>query len=112
MRRTVIARCVSKLKPFLKSCGYLIKKEVKFIPISALTGANLKDPVSPADCPWWEKSCAAVSGSHGIYAMRCDCLIQITRDDAQRCVSSNACGDAIRFYLAMRNHVTMQCVSA
>jgi len=26
--------CVSKLKPFLKSCGYLVKKDVKFIPVS------------------------------------------------------------------------------
>jgi len=51
--------CVSKLRPFLKSCGYMIKKEVKFIPISGLSGANLKDEVDPTVCPWWKKSCAA-----------------------------------------------------
>jgi len=44
---------VGKLKPFLKSCGFLVKKEVKFIPISALTGANILKPVDPAQCPWW-----------------------------------------------------------
>ena len=43
----------SKLKPFLKSCGFLVKKEVKFLPISALTGANLLKPVDDATCPWW-----------------------------------------------------------
>lgn len=42
------------LKPFLKGCGYVIKKEVKFIPISGLSGANVKDEVSPAVCPWWK----------------------------------------------------------
>ena len=48
--------CVSKLKPFLKSCGYLVKKEVRFIPISGLTGANVvkEKVVSPEECPWWE----------------------------------------------------------
>ena len=28
--------CVGKLKPYLKQCGYVIKKEVKFIPISGM----------------------------------------------------------------------------
>ncbi len=43
----------SKLKPFLKSCGFLVKKEVKFLPISALTGANLVAAVADSTCPWW-----------------------------------------------------------
>ena len=30
--------CVGKLKPYLKQCGYVIKKEVKFIPISGIRG--------------------------------------------------------------------------
>jgi peptide chain release factor subunit 3 len=51
--------CVSKLRPFLKGCGFKIKKEVKFLPVSALTGANIKDPVDTAICPWWSKSVAA-----------------------------------------------------
>ncbi len=46
--------CVSKLKPFLKSCGYAPKKDVKFIPVSGLTGDNLKAAVAPGTCPWWE----------------------------------------------------------
>lgn len=52
--------CVSKLKPFLKGCGFTIKKEVKFLPISGLNGANVKVQVDPKDCPWWSK-CVAKS---------------------------------------------------
>mmetsp|Transcript_46284 Transcript_46284/g.68256 ORF Transcript_46284/g.68256 Transcript_46284/m.68256 type:complete len:599 (-) Transcript_46284:184-1980(-) len=48
--------CVQKLKPFLKGCGYVIKREVKFIPISGLNGANVKDEVEESVCPWWKKS--------------------------------------------------------
>jgi len=47
--------CVSKLKPFLKGCGFTIKKEVKFLPISGLNGANVKKIVDPKECPWWAK---------------------------------------------------------
>merc|ERR1712224_423175 len=40
---------LTKLKPFLrKKCGYKVKKDVSFLPISGLTGHNLKDRV-PAD---------------------------------------------------------------
>ena len=48
--------CTGKLKPFLKSCGFKIKKEVKFVPISGLTGANVKDEVDPSVCDWWKPS--------------------------------------------------------
>jgi peptide chain release factor subunit 3 len=48
--------CVTKLRPFLKGCGFVIKREVKFIPISGLTGANVKDEVDPSVCSWWKKS--------------------------------------------------------
>ncbi len=51
--------CVNKLRPFLKGCGFKIKKEVKFIPISGLSGANVKDEVSKDVCPWWSQSVAA-----------------------------------------------------
>lgn len=47
--------CVQKLKPFLKSCGFTIRTEVKFIPISGLRGANVKDEVDPKECKWWKK---------------------------------------------------------
>lgn len=46
--------CVNKIRPFLKSCGFTIKKEVKFIPISGLGGANVKDEVSESECSWWK----------------------------------------------------------
>lgn len=50
--------CVSKLKPFLKTCGYMIKREVRFIPISGLKGDNVLDQVKPDVCPWWAKCLA------------------------------------------------------
>lgn len=38
--------CVTKIRPFLRQhCGYAVKKEVKFIPISGLSGANIKEQV-------------------------------------------------------------------
>lgn len=46
--------CVTKIRPFLKSCGYVIKREVKFIPISGLSGANVKTEVDSAECSWWK----------------------------------------------------------
>lgn len=48
--------CVSKIRPFLKSVGFTIKNEVKFIPISGLSGPNVKDEVDPKICPWWKES--------------------------------------------------------
>lgn len=50
--------CVTKIRPFLKGCGFTIKREVKFIPISALSGANIKEEVDASVCPWW-KGCYA-----------------------------------------------------
>lgn len=47
--------CVGKLKPYLKTCGYVIKTEVKFIPISGLSGDNLKNEVSSSSCSWWKE---------------------------------------------------------
>ena len=47
--------CVGKLKPYLKQCGYVIKKDVKFIPISGLSGDNVQKIVSPEKCNWWQK---------------------------------------------------------
>ena len=45
--------CVTKLKPYLKSCGFVIKTEVKFLPISGIQGANILDEVKQEVCPWW-----------------------------------------------------------
>jgi peptide chain release factor subunit 3 len=51
--KTRYDECITKLRPYLKSCGYTIKTEVKFLPISGLSGANVKDEVSKEECPWW-----------------------------------------------------------
>jgi len=45
---------VEKMTPFLKSCGYNMKKEVLFLPISALYGHNIKDVVPKQRCSWYE----------------------------------------------------------
>jgi peptide chain release factor subunit 3 len=44
---------LGKLTPFLKTCGYNLKKDVLFVPISALTGGNIRDPISKEHCSWW-----------------------------------------------------------
>jgi peptide chain release factor subunit 3 len=48
--------CINKLRPFLKGCGFTIKREVTFIPISGLTGANVIKEVEPSECSWWKPS--------------------------------------------------------
>ncbi|KAL7533162.1 hypothetical protein ACHAXR_007602 [Thalassiosira sp. AJA248-18] len=55
-KRERFDECVNKLRPFLKGCGFKIKREVKFMPISGLSGANVKDEVDPKVCDWWAKS--------------------------------------------------------
>lgn len=42
-----------KLVPFIKASGFN-PKDVSFIPISAFTGLNLKDPVPASTCSWWK----------------------------------------------------------
>jgi len=42
-----------KLTPYLKQCGYKPGKDCWFLPISGYTGANLREAVDPAVCPWW-----------------------------------------------------------
>jgi len=48
--------CVTKLRPFLKGCGYKVKLDVSFVPISGLTGANVKDRMYKGEdpCPWYK----------------------------------------------------------
>lgn len=46
--------CVGKLKPFLKGCGYAVKKNVTFIPISGLTGDNVKDKLAVKAASWYD----------------------------------------------------------
>lgn len=43
-----------KLTPFIKAAGFNPKNDVTFIPVSAYTGVNLKEPVSKEVAPWWK----------------------------------------------------------
>ena len=43
---------VNKLTPFIRASGFA-SKDVTFIPVSAYTGANLKDRVEKSVCSWW-----------------------------------------------------------
>ncbi|CAG8509786.1 20231_t:CDS:10 [Racocetra persica] len=45
--------CVTKLTPFLKSSGYNPTTDIEFMPVSAFTGANLKERVSNEVCKWY-----------------------------------------------------------
>ncbi|KAK0206794.1 eukaryotic polypeptide chain release factor 3 [Desarmillaria ectypa] len=42
-----------KLTPFVKAAGFNPKTDITFIPVSAYTGVNLKDPVPKGICSWW-----------------------------------------------------------
>eukprot|EP01029_Cantina_marsupialis_P029162 TRINITY_DN779891_c0_g1_i1.p1 TRINITY_DN779891_c0_g1~~TRINITY_DN779891_c0_g1_i1.p1 ORF type:complete len:560 (+),score=202.62 TRINITY_DN779891_c0_g1_i1:31-1680(+) len=47
--------CKSKLLPFLKSqCNFNTKKNVFFVPISAINGGNIKEPFASGLCPWYK----------------------------------------------------------
>ena len=43
-----------KLTPFIKGAGFNPKTDVTYLPVSAYTGANLKDRVSKSICPWYK----------------------------------------------------------
>ncbi|KAL3702206.1 hypothetical protein R1sor_020228 [Riccia sorocarpa] len=43
-----------KMLPFLKGCGYNVKKDVHFLPISGLLGLNMKDRMDKKFCSWWD----------------------------------------------------------
>jgi len=45
---------VNKLSPFLKVAGFNPKTDVQFIPVSAYSGANLKDNVTEAAASWYD----------------------------------------------------------
>jgi len=45
---------VDKLKPYLRGCGYKVKLDVQFVPISGLKGINIKDPMPEGLCPWYK----------------------------------------------------------
>eukprot|EP00850_Spirogloea_muscicola_P008621 SM000046S16402 [mRNA] locus=s46:447826:452815:+ [translate_table: standard] len=45
---------VGGMTPFLKSCGYNLKKDVQFLPISGLLGHNMQERVPAEVCAWWD----------------------------------------------------------
>ncbi|KAG0639446.1 P-loop containing nucleoside triphosphate hydrolase protein [Tuber brumale] len=45
--------CTTKLTQFLKGTGYSPKTDLMFMPLSALTGANLKTRAPKDVCPWY-----------------------------------------------------------
>ncbi len=53
---------VTKLTPFLRSCGYNPKKDIHFLPMSGLLGHNIKDPVPKSACPWYSVRIASSPG--------------------------------------------------
>lgn len=46
--------CATKLRPFLRMCGFAVKRDVSFIPVSGLNGDNVKVRVDKAKAPWYE----------------------------------------------------------
>lgn len=46
--------CVTKLRPFLRSCGFAVKRDLSFIPLSGLLGHNVKIRVEKEMAPWYE----------------------------------------------------------
>lgn len=46
--------CREKLIPYLKRVGFNPNKDIRFMPCSGLTGANLKDPLDSSLCPWYK----------------------------------------------------------
>ena len=45
---------VKTLKPFIHSCGFDTEKNVKWVPISGLTGENLCKPLDKHKCDWYD----------------------------------------------------------
>lgn len=45
---------VSKLTPFLRSCGYNPAKDFVFCPLAALTGGNVLRKPAAEVCDWWD----------------------------------------------------------
>lgn len=43
-----------KLSPFLRSAGFNPKTDITYIPVSAFSGHNLKEPVSEDVCKWYK----------------------------------------------------------
>ena len=44
---------ITSLKPFITSCGYDADKDCVFVPVSGLSGDNIKEPVKSNVCNWY-----------------------------------------------------------
>lgn len=44
---------IKDLKPFIQQCGYDPENDCTFVPISGLTGDNIKDPIAKNVCGWY-----------------------------------------------------------
>jgi peptide chain release factor subunit 3 len=45
---------VAGLTPFLRACGYNVKRDVVFLPMSGLHGHNIKDPPPKGTADWYD----------------------------------------------------------
>jgi len=45
---------VNGITPFLRQCGYNLKKEVVFLPVAALYGHNIKERIPAEMCDWYD----------------------------------------------------------
>lgn len=46
--------CADKLRPYLRTCGFAVKRDVTFIPVSGLHGDNIKTRIDAAKAPWYD----------------------------------------------------------
>ena len=60
----------AKLRPFLRKCGFAVKKDVYFVPISGLTGANLIEAVKPEVCQWVQPAKSLIQVGSSTTALR------------------------------------------
>ena len=43
----------TQLSPFIQACGYDVEKDVSWVPVSGLSGDNIKNKVSNTTCNWY-----------------------------------------------------------
>lgn len=41
------------LTPFIEKSGYSVERDVEWVPVSGISGDNIKDPVKNTTCNWW-----------------------------------------------------------
>jgi peptide chain release factor subunit 3 len=61
--------CKDKLCVFLKQVGFKPEKDVIFVPLSGLSGANIKDAVGADVCPWYAGGLSLIQTLDALPAM-------------------------------------------